>query len=191
MHTLILIDVQKEYTSPTGPLRIASIGPSLENLQAVLQHARKEEWPVIHVKHIQQTSERFHPQSGLTDIIEGFEPRSKEGLQLKSRLSAYSSNGFREDLDATDPEQQFVVVGYGSSMCCLATIVDGFNRGHKFKFVHDASASRSSEGMSEEEMHGHACAVMKTFAKVLSTAQLLEETRSSQKPRATYSVGDC
>jgi nicotinamidase-related amidase len=70
---------------------------------------------------------------------------------------------------------EIVLIGYGSTMCCLSTLIEGHHRGQKQTFVADASNARASSRFDEESMHAHAVDIISTYARVVSTAQVLEE----------------
>jgi hypothetical protein len=57
----------------------------------------------------------------------GFVPESGEPIAMKNDFSSYSSVQYRELL-ATSEGRDLYLIGYGSTMCCLATIVDGYHR---------------------------------------------------------------
>lgn len=166
MKALVVIDVQKEYTTPGRRFHIKDIAASLENAQSMLAVARENGWPVIHVKH-QQEGEVFNPASELSAFVDGFAPLDGEAVAVKHNISSFSSPAFAQFV-AAHAKHEFVVVGYGTTMCCLSTIIDGYNRGYKFSIVGDACAARASDAFSEQSMHEHALKILAPFSKVTS-----------------------
>ena len=92
--------------------------------------------------------------------------------------SCFSSKEFAEKIAKESPEE-IIVMGYGSSMCCTCTIIDGLHRGYKFTLVEDATASRNFPHANEEEMHRSAINILRQYAKVILTKDLLFEMESN------------
>jgi ureidoacrylate peracid hydrolase len=164
---LVVIDIQREYATPGRLFHIAGIDQSLHNANMLLQHAREQGWPVVHVQHLQD-GDLFGRDSSHSGFIDGFEPKGKEILATKGNYSSFSSQAFeRFMIDHSDHE--FVVIGYGTTMCCLSTIVEGYHRGYSFALVEDACAARAARGNSEASMHQHAVAILEPFARITAT----------------------
>lgn len=167
MKSLIVIDVQREYITPDRPFRIQSIGPSLEKAYAMLCFARSQGWPIVHVQHLQD-GDLFNRSADTSDFIDGFVPARGETVAIKGNFSSFSSPVFTK-FAAEHADHEFVVIGYGTTMCCLSTIVDGYHRGYRFALVEDACAARAARGHSEASMHEHATAILGPFSRLTST----------------------
>lgn len=175
--TLVVIDIQKEYVTPGRPFNLTGIGPSLLNARQLLQHARGGHWSVVHVQHLQEGAvfNRDAPESG---FIEGFEPLENEPLIQKSKLSAFTNPDFEAALEAAGSTEVFVI-GYGSTMCCLATIVDAALYGRKLTFVHDASWARApGASFDEAETHRHATAILGIHGKLATVENVIHASTS-------------
>ena len=173
---LVVIDVQKEYVTEGRLFNIRSIGPSLKNAKSVLDHARSAGWQVIHMRHL-QAGTIFNPESEFSAFVEGFEPIASEANFSKNDFSCYSDTQFAS-LMATLKDKEIVVIGYGTTMCVLSTIIDGYHRGQKFTLVEDATAAKSSQLKSEEALRDHCVDILRTFAKVTNTASLASGSHS-------------
>lgn len=169
MRSLVVIDIQREYVLAGRELRISSIGPSLNNAYAMLQFARSEGWPIVHVQHLQE-GDSFNSACDASDFVDGFVPEPSETVAIKNTYSSFSSPSFVQFVSA-NVESEFVVVGYGTSVCCLSTLVEGYHRGHRFALVEDACAARAAGNYSEAAMHQAAVLVLGNFARLTSTAQ--------------------
>ncbi|GHD56486.1 cysteine hydrolase [Jeongeupia chitinilytica] len=167
MKALVVIDIQREYIAAGRKFQIKLIGNSLNNAYSMLNFARNEGWPIIHVQHLQD-GDLFNRASDTSDFIDGFVPQANEALAVKGNYSSFSSPAFVQFV-AAHADHEFVVIGYGSTMCCLSTIVDGYHRGYRFAFVKDASAALAVNGHSETSMHEHASAILERFARVTGT----------------------
>ncbi|MEO6918183.1 MAG: isochorismatase family protein [Collimonas sp.] len=168
MKALVVIDIQREYIAPGRLFQIHGIGPSLNNAYTMLRFARSQGWPIVHVKHLQD-GDIFNRSSDKSDFIDGFVPEANEVLAIKGNYSSYSSEAFTKFV-ADHPDHELVVIGYGTTMCCLSTIVDGYHRGQRFALVEDACAALAVKDYSEEAMHEHAVAILGRFARITRTA---------------------
>ena len=169
--TLVVIDIQREYVTPGRPFFLSGIAPSLSNARTLLRHARTQGWSVIHVQHLQD-GPLFNGRDEHSDFVEGFAPDEGGTLIVKNKLSAFTNPDFATALG--DPEAEVYVIGYGSTMCCMATIVDAGLFGRKFTLVHDASWARAPNPSFEEaEMHRHATAILGIHGKLQTTDEVL------------------
>lgn len=166
---LVLIDIQREYTTEGRPFYIESIAQSLNNAKKMLEKARKENWFIIHVRHLQE-GEIFNGNE-YSCFVTDFEPQIGEQQVIKSKFSCFSSMEFTQFLEQKEHWEWFVI-GYGSTMCCLSTIIDGYHRGYTFTFVHDASCAKKTENFSEEVNHKFATEHIRTFGKVCSVQDI-------------------
>jgi nicotinamidase-related amidase len=167
---LVVIDIQKEYITEGRPFFIKSIRPSLENAKKVLNYAREKKWRIIHARHLQEGN-IFSKENEYSDYIPGFEPKDNELEALKNNFSCYSSLEFVKIMEQYKSDE-IVIIGYGSTMCCLATIIDGYHRGYNMVFVSDASLAKSTLHFDEQSTHAYATDIISTFAKVISTKKL-------------------
>ena len=174
---LVLVDVQREYSTPGRPFCIGSIGESLENGRRLLAHARRQAWPIAHVRHL-QSGHLFNEALEYSRFVEGFEPLPNEMLFGKSQLSCYASEGFRAFMHSARGEQVYLA-GYTSQMSCLATVLDGFGQGHRFNFVVDASGARATAHAAEREAHQHAADIIAIYAGIVSVDDVVKMTAAA------------
>jgi ureidoacrylate peracid hydrolase len=169
MKALVVIDIQREYIAPGRKFQIHGIGPSLKNAYAMLRFARTQDWPIVHVQHLQD-GEIFNRNSDTSDFIDSFVPEANEVLAVKNNYSSFSSPAFVK-FAADHPDHEFIVIGYGTTMCCLSTIVDGYHRGYRFALVEDACAALAVGDHSEASMHDHAVAILGPFSRRTRTEE--------------------
>jgi ureidoacrylate peracid hydrolase len=170
---LVLIDIQREYTTPGRPFYLRGIEASLATCSVLLQHARSIGWGVVHVRH-EQEREPFKAGSEFTSFASGFDPADGETVFTKHLLSAFSNDDFASfALRAKAEARPLILIGYGGTMCCLSTALDGMHRGVRTRWVYDASLSRPSQLASEAGVHRHLTEMMRIYADVVSSAELL------------------
>ncbi len=179
--TFALIDVQKEYTTPGRPFHLAGVGPSLANCRALLAaRGAGAGVRIIHVRHVQDgpVFGRGAPESG---FIEGFTPEPGEIEIEKSALSCYSNPRFAALIDEAQGAPVYVA-GYGSTMCCLATVAAAPLFGHRLHFVHDASWARAGGGLTEAEMHRGATAILAIHGAQATAASAMATFAAAARP---------
>lgn len=169
MKSLVSIGVQREYITLGRPSYISSIEPALNNVYSMLQFARSQNWPIIHVQHLQD-GDMFNRSSDTSDFVDGFMPERGEAIAVKNEFSSFSSKEF-VDFVSEHADHEFIVVGCGTTTSCLSTIVDGYHRGYRFAMVDDACATPTVPGLSEASMHEHTKAIIKPFARLTKTAK--------------------
>lgn len=168
---LVVIDIQKEYITKGRSFCLENIGPSLINARNILDHARKNQWTVIHVQHFQE-GEIFNKNSEFSALVSGFEPIKGEHLVIKNDFSSYSSPEF-VPLMKEYKEHPIFVIGYGSTMCCLSTIIDGYHRGNQFTFIKDASLAKKGSRFDELSTHEYATDIISTYAQVKTAQEVI------------------
>lgn len=178
---ILAIDIQNEYVTAGRDFNIMGINPSLENARSIIDAARKSGVPVWHMRH-EQEKNVFVKATNLSDFIDGFRPENDELHFTKDLYSCFSSLEFTERMAEEKPDE-VIVIGYGSSMCCTCTIIDGIHRGYNFTLVEDATASRGFQHATEEEMHRSAVNVLAQYAKIVKTHELVAELVSSNQAR--------
>ena len=165
---ILAIDIQNEYITPGREFNIQEIKFSLNNAKLIIEAARNKNIPVWHMQH-KQDKNVFVRDTPLSDFIEGFEPIMNERSFVKNMYSCFSSDEFSKQLALEKPEE-IIIVGYGSSMCCLCTTIDGIHRGYRFTLVEDATGSRGFPHADENEMHKSAYNILRQYANVVKTA---------------------
>lgn len=181
MKKLILaIDIQNEYVTEGRPFNIKGIKRSLNNAQSIIESARKKGIPVWHMRH-ENEKNVFVKGSNLSNYISDFIPKPGEKNFIKNMYSCFSSSEFTQRVAEEKPEE-IIIIGYGSSMCCTCTIIDGIHRGYHFTLIEDATASRSFPHASEEEMHCSAINVLKQYAQIKNTSEIISELEDTRVP---------
>ena len=128
---LVCADLQAQYLGDD-----CANGREASQCLALLALWRAELWPVLHLKRIAQAA-WFDPASGLTDWAAPFHPQPGEMVFEHPLPSAYSSSRFAEYM-ASIRGGHCLMVGCSLDEAILATVIDGFHRGHRFGVVGDA-----------------------------------------------------
>ncbi len=171
--TLILVDLQKEYTCKLRPLGLEQASTAIDNCKRLLTSARQHKFPIAFMKWSQDRNV-FNPNSTFSDWIDGLQPTQSDMVFEHHSPSCYSSTDFSRMMNDVG-QGQVIIAGFTSSVSCLATIVDGVKNQHRFVFVNDASASHAHNGKKESEVHEYACFLISIFGQLKTTDHVLED----------------
>lgn len=174
--TLVVIDAQKEYEAD-GALPVANLGNSLSNIKKLLDFFRKNNLPIIHVRHISADPDDsdFAQDTRGIEFIDEISPAGSEKIVTKHYPSAFSGEGFSDLLEkagATD----LVICGYSSFLCCDSTAREAFHKDFTVWFVEDAISCFDLDNFSAEELHRYTCAVLEVmFANIVKTDEIISQ----------------
>src|SRR5262249_35096553 len=137
---------------------------------------RAELWPVLHLKRIAQAA-WFDPASSQTDWSAAFRPRPGEMVFEHPLPSAYSSSRFAEYM-ASLKGVQCLMAGCSLDETILATVIEGFHRGHRYRVVGDAVTCISSGGGDADHYRGSMVQAIRKFACIEQSCDLIEAAAS-------------
>lgn len=180
MPILIVIDIQKEYTTPGRPFYLNDIQDSLDNAKKLLEFCRTQsDWSIAHVQHFRQEADAVifnRHQLEFSGFVEGFKPLEGEYYFEKSIYSCYSNSDFAAFMEKRKQEPIYII-GYGTTKCVLSTVIDGFHRGHhSLVVVSDATYAKaeSTHGFTEKALHQAMLAVIQSsYAKIQSLNEII------------------
>lgn len=164
---LVVVDIQREYIEHGRPMCLEQIETCLYRCSRVLRHAREQKWDIAHVMW-RQKGRLFDEGQLFTELINGFHPHGSERVFVKSTASAYSNPQFAAMMDMREGAEAFLI-GFQGPSGCLATLVDGFSRGHRLSFVADASLSPRTSEADEVVAHGRLVDIARQYAGVTTT----------------------
>jgi nicotinamidase-related amidase len=137
---LVLIDAQLEYVE--GKLPLCGIQPALQEAARVLDLARRQGAPVIHVVHHGRPGgAMFDPDGKLSKIAPEVAPRDGETIIAKGLPNAFAKTELQKTIDATG-RKELVVVGFMTHLCVSATVRSALDLGYRTTVVADATATR-------------------------------------------------
>ncbi len=168
---LLAIDIQQEYISKGRPYYLDGIEPALDNCHRVLDHARQNRWPVIHMRHLQD-SHLFNEELPFSRFIEGFEPLAHEMVFTKHLFSCFSNAEFEALMDTTRHHPVYVM-GFDAQMCCLSTVVDAMHRGLRLNFIGDASLGRATSLGDERQSYEWTKEILAVYADIVDTETVI------------------
>ena len=178
---LLIIDIQQDYF-PGGAMELYEPVAAAQNASRLLAAARTHSIPVFHVQ------QRTPPEFALPLLVRGTEgeqihplvaPNAQETLIEKTFPSSFQGTQLEEQLRAAGIEH-LVVCGMMTHVCVASTVHSAFERGLRVTLVYDATATRAlsmAGQVLDAELVGcaHIAALDGTFARVVSTADWIEE----------------
>lgn len=135
---LVFIDAQEFYRS--GPLRLSGIESAIAEARRLLDAARTNRTPVIHV--VQQSkagSPVFNPDT--CRILSELTPAEGEPIVTKAFPDSFFQTDLEERLRQTG-RTRLVVAGYMTHMCVSTSVRTATHRGYSTTLVADACATR-------------------------------------------------
>ena len=141
---LLCMNLQKEHLAPGRRHMMAGTDDVLTACAAIMDGWRARLWPVVHLKRIAHAA-WFNPASAMTDWLEEFRPQPGEIAFEHPLPSAYSSARFAAYMAEIGNATRIVMIGFSLDESILATVIDGFHRGHSLRLTADAVASRKPD----------------------------------------------
>jgi nicotinamidase-related amidase len=138
---LLCMDLQKEHLAPGRRHTMVGTDDVLTACAAIMEGWRTRLWPVVHLRRIARAA-WFNPASAMTDWLEAYRPRPGEIVFDHPLPSAYSSARFAAYMAEIGSATRTVIIGFSLDESILATVIDGFHRGHNLRVTGDAVACR-------------------------------------------------
>jgi len=168
---LVCADIQTRHLGDEG-----IGGREASRCLALLELWRAELWPVLHLKRIAQ-AEWFDPASDVTDWVESFRPRPGEMVFEHPLPSAYSASRFAEYM-ASMRGVRCLMAGCSLDETILATVIEGFHRGHRFRVVVDAVTCSQPGSLDAGGYRASMLCAVGKFAGVALSSDLIEAAAS-------------
>jgi nicotinamidase-related amidase len=166
---LLLIDIQDFYF-PGGKLQLENPEMAGMNAGLILDHFRKSELPVYHVRH------NLEPGGSIHHYVK---PEAGEPVLSKDQVNAFVDTKLLEMLQA-DSIEQLVICGMQTHMCVEAAVRAGHDLGFTCLLVADACATRALQYeehiIPAKNVHYSTLKTLQgSYARVLNTEDLIKE----------------
>jgi nicotinamidase-related amidase len=172
---LLIVDVQ-EFYFPGGRMQLEN--PELAGMNAglLLDHFRKKNMPVYHVRH------NFEPGG---DIHPYVKPLEDEPVISKDQVNAFKGTGLQQMMN-TDSVDQLVICGMQTHMCLEAAVRAAHDLGFSCLVASDACATRALQYdehiISAKNVHYSTLNTLQgTYARVLTTDAIIKEFSQSEQ----------
>jgi nicotinamidase-related amidase len=174
---LLIIDIQNDYF-PGGAMELEGAEAAAANAARVLSDFRKEEKPVVHVRHLslRPGATFFIPGTRGSEIHSLVRPVAGETVIEKSFPNSFRNTKLREELERLQATN-LVVAGMMTHMCVDASVRQAADLGYKITLLGDACATRAQsyggETVPARQVHAAFLAALNGFyAKVVYTHEL-------------------
>jgi len=165
---LLIIDIQDFYF-PGGRSALVEPEKAAINAAKLLDFFRKENFPVIHVRHNAETGGKIN------EIVK---PLPEEKVFSKDEVNCFSGTGLNDYLKTLNTDT-LVICGMQTHMCVEAAVRAGTDLGYKTILVHDACATKDlrfgDNVIKAADVHFSTLATLRSYAKVVSVAEFLKE----------------
>lgn len=166
---LVLIDIQDFYF-PGGRLQLENPEMAGMNAGLILDHFRKSELPVYHVRH------NFEPGGNIHHYVK---PRQGEPVLSKDQVNAFMDTELQSLLES-DSIEQLVVCGMQTHMCVEAAVRAASDLGYSCILVSDACATRALQYeeyiIPAKNVHYSTLKTLQgSYARILDTDGLIRE----------------
>ncbi|MCH5276754.1 MAG: cysteine hydrolase [Desulfovibrionaceae bacterium] len=157
---LLIIDMQRDFVLPGGPLCVAGALPSVPVVRHLLDEARQHGWPVFHVvrRHAPDGSDAepfrrhwFQAGRGVcvagtpgADVVDELAPLPGERTVVKTRFSAFYRTSLDGQLRALGV-RTVLLAGTQYPNCVRGTAVDALYRDFHVIVVSDACSAQTPE----------------------------------------------
>lgn len=175
---VVVVDLQKDYW-PTGKWPLVGIDEAAANAAKVIEKARADGDPVIHVRHEFPSPDAPFFAAGTegSEISDVVRPLDGETVILKNHPNSFRDTELKRVLDDKGIDE-VVVVGAMSHMCIAATGRAATDFGYNTVVVHDACATRDVEfnGVTVPAAQVHAAnmsALAFAYGEVIGTGEFL------------------
>jgi len=183
----IFMEFQKDFLTQAGKLNIAKEDSYfVENAQKILQFARENDQPIIHVHllfssgyselredingilALVKQAKAFQGGSNGVEAIDEFLPQEKEICVFKNSISAFTDTNLDEQLEEMGITD-VVFTGLLSNVCVESSVRDAYDKGYRVFVIQDATHT------IDEKSHQHAVEnVLPLFSTVCTANAFLQ-----------------
>jgi nicotinamidase-related amidase len=177
---LLMIDVQREYFSDTGPLRIPDGRLVLAKLHELVSDYREANLPIVHIRHEEAPGAPVFALGGrLVETMPEVAPRGIEPTVVKHAPGAFTNTELADVL-AQWHVRRVVIAGFMTHMCCDTTARQAAERGFDVVFLTDGTATRDLSFGNRKVSYGDVqAATLAAQADGFSTLADIATVRSS------------
>jgi len=175
---LVLVDLQTAAFDGLGIPPVHGSDPLLRNIQALLQAARANGLPVVHIQHCARPGEVFAEGAPGWPIFAPVAPEASEPVVRKRASDAFEGTDLHARLQGIGA-RRLVVVGIQTEYCVAATCRGALRLGYAVHLADDAHSTWPDEARSAGEIMAAESAALEAEGVTLrSTEDLLELLRS-------------
>jgi nicotinamidase-related amidase len=180
---LVIIDMQNEYLS-TGNVPLEGVENAIQQGKLLLERARKQGSPVVHVVHHGPKGSGFYDPEGVGgQINENVKPIEGEPVIEKNYVNAFVNTNMKEVLEKIG-KKELIIIGFMTHMCLSTFVRSAVEQyGYKCTVVASCTASRTLPSrtgnknlVKANDVHeGNLAALADYFACVVDSIQEIKD----------------
>jgi len=177
---LLIIDIQNDYFE-NGTMTLVGADKASENARLILEWFRKNNLPVIHIRHIatRPTATFFLPNTTGSEIHTRVMPLNNEKVIIKHYPNSFRDTKLTEYLNSLNITD-LVICGMMTHMCVDATTRAAKDLGYNCVLIGDACATKDLEingqrVKAEEVQKSFLAALNYFYSTVITTGQFIDE----------------
>lgn len=167
--TLVLVGMQRYQRSDA--LNAQVIERAIFQAKKILMRARADDIPIAHVRNVELPS-TVEGKVHYPAWILGFEPLRDDMVFDVTQPSCYSSAEFSQIMESS--KGHYAIAGLFGETIGLSTAIDAARRKHRFSYIYDAVACRTSEAISATTFQDVIAHVISQYGNVMSSEQWLD-----------------
>jgi nicotinamidase-related amidase len=136
---LVRIDIQNEYLA--GPIAVSNAPPAVAEAARLLELARRQGAPVIHIAHKGRPGGMFDREAARGQIVAALTPKAGEPIVEKSLPNAFANTDLQSLLSAIG-RKELVLAGFMTHMCVSSTARAALDLGYRVTIDTGACATR-------------------------------------------------
>jgi nicotinamidase-related amidase len=165
---LLIIDIQDFYF-PGGSSALVDPEKAAVNAALILDMFRKENLPVIHIRHNSGTG------GNINKLVS---PLPEEKVFSKDEINCFIGTGLNDFLKSANIDS-LVICGMQTHLCVEAATRAASDLGYKCILIHDACATKDlkfgEKIIKAEDVHLSTLNTLKNYSLVLSTSEYLKK----------------
>lgn len=176
---LVLIDLQNDYFE-NGSHTLHQPDVAVKNAQKVLEYARDNQIPVIHVQHIatNEGADFFLPETAGAAIHKAVQPQAEEKVILKHYPNSFRETGLQDYLKNISISE-LILCGMMTDVCVAATVRAAMDLGYTTTILGDACATEDRELYGEkvaaETVHEACLAGLTALGNLYATVKTTQD----------------
>jgi len=190
----LVIDMQRDFVEEGRPMEVPMARQRLPKMQELVSNSRALGIPIIYTQHVLLDSFDVSPLetaiqphlkvSGMRagtdgiDIVDQLHPADDDVVIVKHRYDAFHNTRLESVLNTIRGYRgvdTLLITGTLTEVCCGSTARSGFMRDFRIAF-----ASQATGGLSEAAQIATENAMATFFGRVMTNAQILNETAGGQ-----------
>jgi len=134
---LFVVDVENEYIIKESPYFVGDVSVQTIRLNKLISFFRKNNSPIIFIKHIEKDSKKEFKKGKRTDIISNINYLpNKDILIEKNKISSFYKTNLESVLKKIKPKQCYVI-GILTNLCVRSLVEDLYDRDYAITVMED------------------------------------------------------